>query len=272
MEFQSESLDIEGGSVRYFVGGDGPNLIYLHPAAGMRFTPPIERWARKFRVWVPIVPGFDGTDPISGVETMEDLAQLVSDFIAQVVDDAQPCDVVGQSLGGWLGAWLAVLHPERIDQLVLSSPAGFRPADAPPLSFEPETFQAQLYAHPERRPPDDKPAEILEGNRAARARYGLGRSHDAALIERIGEIDCLTLILHGTEDVRVPTEAVWMLRREIKHAQLVYIYDAAHAVESDQPERVGTVVEDFLLRGEAFIVNPGHADEGAPGGREAVSG
>ena len=73
--------------------------------------------------------------------------------------------------------------------------------------------------------------------------------------ERVGEIDCQTLILHGTRDVRVPAAGVQMLKARIPHSQLVYVYDAAHSLELDQPERVGGLIEDFLVRGEAFIVN-----------------
>ncbi len=254
MKFVSDTLELERGSVRYFVAGEGADVVYLHPASGIRFTAPIMHLAENFRVWMPIIPGFDGTETIPGIETLPEVAELFSMFVAET---SGSCDVVGQSLGGWLGAWLAVLHPEQIGQLVLSAPAGFRPADAPPLSFEPEVFQAQLYAHPERRPADDKPPEIVAANQNAVRHYGLSRSRDEELIARLSKISCLTLILQGTEDVRVPTEAVQMLRYEIKHSHLVYIYDAAHSLEVDQPDKVGEVIVDFLTRSEAFIVKPG---------------
>jgi len=45
--------------------------------------------------------------------------------------------------------------------------------------------------------------------------------------------------------------------REIPRAKLLYIYDAGHNIEVDQPDRFVALIRDFLFRGEAFIVNPG---------------
>ena len=45
--------------------------------------------------------------------------------------------------------------------------------------------------------------------------------------------------------------------RQIPRAKLVYVYDAGHNIEVDQPEKFVSLIRDFLMRGEAFIVNPG---------------
>ena len=184
---------------------------------------------------------------------MPALADMLAAFVE--AGPGRAVDVVGSSLGGWLGAWFAVRHPALVEHLVLAAPAGFRPPDAPPLSFEPEIMRVQLYAHPERVPPDDKPPAMRKANAEAVVRYGLAGSHDAELQARVDEIGCQTLILHGTCDVRVPVSGVRMLKERIRNSQLVYVYDAAHSLELDQPERLGILIEDFLVRGEAFIVN-----------------
>jgi pimeloyl-ACP methyl ester carboxylesterase len=260
-----KSPEAPGRELSYFVGGSGPDLLYLHPASGFRVSGPLERLASKFRVWAPIVPGFDGTELQPEITTLRGVADLISEFMSAKILSG-PCDVVGHSLGGWIGAWLSVLHPEQVDQLVLSAPAGFRGPDAPPLSFEPGVMLKQLYAHPEKRPIDEKPPEFITGNRDAIVYYGADESRDIELMSRVCEIDCGTLILHGTQDVRVPAEAVQMLRHEIPYSQLMYIYDAAHGLDIDQPERVGEVIEDFLMRGEAFIVKAGPAGDAGGAG------
>jgi len=259
MKLETKTIRLSQGEVRYHTAGDGPPLLYLHPAAGFRLSGPIERLANRFRLIAPIVPGFDGTERLPGLDTIPGIANLYAELIAELADGA--CDVVGQSLGAWIGAWLAIDHPETVEPLVLASPAGFRPPDAPPLSFEPEVMLNQLYAYPDKRPPETKSAEQLAGNRDAVKHYRIGAAWDGELNRRIGEIRCLTLIVHGTKDVRVPVEAVRKLRHDIPHAHLVFVYDAAHSIEIDQPERVGALYEDFLLRGEAFIVNPGSGTE-----------
>ena len=252
-ELERDVLNLPTGPATYWVAGTGHDVVYLHPAAGMRFSDPLRRLVRRFRVWAPIVPGFDATPAHDEVASMPALADLLAAFIE--AGPGRPVDLVGSSLGGWLGAWLAVRRPGLVEHLVLAAPAGFRPAGAPPLSFEPEIMRAQLYAHPERVPPDDKSMEMRNANAEAVARYGAGNSHDPALQERVAEIACQTLILHGTLDVRVPAAGVQMLKKRIPNSQLVYVYDAAHGLELDQPDRVGALIEDFLVRGEAFIVN-----------------
>jgi len=259
MEIRTETVSLSAGAVTCHIAGNGPPLLYLHPAAGYRSTGPIERLSTRFRVIAPLVPGFDGTPLLPSVATLPAIADLYAELIDEVGGGV--CDVVGQSLGAWIGAWLAIRHPQKVEPLVLASPAGFRHPDLPPLSFDPETMLKQLYAHPEKRPPETKTTEQLAGNREAVKHYGIGSAWDEELNRRIGEIRCLTLIVHGTRDVRVPVEAVQRLKRDIPHAHLVFIYDAAHSIEVDQPERVGDVYEAFLTRGESFIVNPGVSAE-----------
>lgn len=260
MTFEAEWHDLPAGAVKCFAAGSGPVLLYLHPAAGFRPSGPIERLCRRFRVIAPVVPGFDGTPTLPGIASPAALADLYATLIDKV--GGGRCDVVGQSLGAWIGAWLAVKHPDKVEPLILASPAGFRHPSLPPLSFEPEIMLRQLHAHPERRPPETRPPEHVAGNREAMKHYRAGTSWDEELERRVGEIRCITLIVHGTKDVRVPVDAVRTMRRVIPHSNLVFVYDAAHSIEFDQPERVGKLYEDFLLRGEAFIVNaaaPEHA-------------
>ena len=252
-DFAQRTMALPSGPVEYRVAGSGRDVVYLHSAAGARISEPLRRLARRFRVWAPTMPGFDGTAYHDGVDSMSVLAELAARFVEAGPGGA--CDVIGSSLGGWIGAWLALRHPDLVGHLVLSAPAGFRPAGAPRLSFEPEVMRAQLYAHPERVPPDGKTPEMRRASLRAVGHYDAGGSHDAELQARIGGIACQTLILQGTLDVRVPASAVRMLKARIPRSQLVYVYDAAHGLELDEPERVGALFEDFLVRGESFIVN-----------------
>jgi pimeloyl-ACP methyl ester carboxylesterase len=55
----------------------------------------------------------------------------------------------------------------------------------------------------------------------------------------------------------MPPESGQLLKREIQNAKLIYVFDAGHNIEVDQPERFVALIRDFFTRGEAFIVNPG---------------
>ena len=111
----------------------------MHAASGVRETEPLVALARNFRVYAPVVPGFDGTPAHDDVASMEALARLEGEFADEVIGETT--DVIGHSFGGWLAAWYTVLHPDKVGQLVLECPAGFRadgagglPSDAEGLS------------------------------------------------------------------------------------------------------------------------------------------
>ncbi|OGA01986.1 MAG: hypothetical protein A3H35_16090 [Betaproteobacteria bacterium RIFCSPLOWO2_02_FULL_62_17] len=209
--FIRKTAQLSRGSMDYLVAGEGPDAIYLHGAAGLEIRAVPMRMKQKFRVWLPIVPGYEGTPAAEGVDTIPGVAGLLGEFIDQLI--GKPCEVVGYSMGARIAAWLAILHPAKVEQLVLMAPEGF----------------------------------------------GMGPARDEELIARIGEVQAYTLILGGSRDERVPAQAVRAVKSRIRRSQLLYVYDAAHAMEVDQPERVASLVEDFFVRGDAFIVNAGSA-------------
>ena len=257
--FKEKTSKLTKGSIAYFTGGSGRPLIHLHGASGVRPNAGLEALAESVTLYMPVLPGFDGTSGIDGVASMETLADLVADFIDKEIGEA--VDVLGLSFGGWLGAWLAVRHPSKVGQLCLENPAGFRPDSMAAPSSDPELRKQQMYAYPDRLPPETKSEDVLAKNRAMLGHYHGKTSFDADLAAQLSKIECLTLIMHGTRDGRVPEEAVQLLKREIPRSHLIYIYDAAHSLETDQPARFAHLVSDFMERAEAFLVNQGPAGD-----------
>jgi len=248
-----QQIELPSGELTYEVVGEGHPVLFLHPAGGVRWSPFHEGLARSFKVYVPIMPGFDGTPFHESVRSMEALAGVVGEFVDRAIGGN--CDVIGHSFGGWLAAWLAVLRPDRVEHLVLEAPAGFRPKGSPGLPREAQALRAALFVHPEKAPPSADPARML-ANHQALPHYGGGaRDTDDALVARLREIAAPTLILRGTADPLIPDASVQLLRMRLRHAYLIYIWDASHAIEIDQPERMLGVVESFLKRSDAFIVN-----------------
>ena len=234
---KARKVSLSTGELTYYVAGEGRPLLYLHPAGGVRWTRVLEGLAKSFALHVPVVPGFDGTSAHGAVKSMRGLASLVGEFIEKVM--ARPCNVIGCSFGGYLAAWLAAEHPK-----------GERPADAGAL-------RELLFLHPEKLPPESKPLEQEVANRKMLPHYGTTLDTDEELLARLPSIDKLTLILHGTADRMIPKESVQLLKGRLPRSYLVYVWDAAHAIEVDQPERMLSLVESFLQRSEGFMVNWG---------------
>jgi pimeloyl-ACP methyl ester carboxylesterase len=89
------------------------------------------------------------------------------------------------------------------------------------------------------------------------AHYGAEDGHDAELAARLEAISHPALILHGTEDRIIATASMQRLKHSLRRAYLVYVWDAAHNIEVDQPRRMSALVRAFLERSEAFVVNRG---------------
>ena len=253
MAFESRTARLPSGALPYRVAGDGPPVLYLHSAGGPRATAGLELLARGRRLYVPVIPGFDDTPLLDSVSTMRDIGRLGAEFIDGVI--GEPADVIGQSFGGWAAPWLALDRPDSVGLMVLECPAGFRPPGHPPPATDPALRLRQMFAHPDRRPPETRPEATLARNRKMLHRYHGSETRDEALVDRLGEIETLALVLLGTRDGRMPRESVQLLKDRLPRAFLVYVYDAAYSIETDQPERFANLVEDFLQRGEAFIVN-----------------
>ena len=84
---------------------------------------------------------------------------------------------------------------------------------------------------------------------------------DETLLARLSELKARTLIVLAGRDELIPAKAGQVLKQHIPFSHLAYVYDAAHGIEVDQPERLLRLVKAFLERGEAYIVNFG--DEAA---------
>jgi pimeloyl-ACP methyl ester carboxylesterase len=231
--------------------GSGRPLVYLHPAGGVRWTRVLEKLAETHALHLPTFPGFDGTPAEAGLDSRRALARAVGEYIERNI--GQPCDVMGCSFGGAVALWLAAEQPQCVDHLVLECPAGLQTIAAE-LRRDAQAFRRALFAHPEKASFVKKPDEIEAQNRRMLAHYGAEDGRDADLLDHLERIEATTLILHGTEDRIIGAESMRFLKSRLRRAYLVYVWDAAHSLEVDQPERVSALVQSFLERSEAFVV------------------
>jgi pimeloyl-ACP methyl ester carboxylesterase len=118
----------DGTQIEYLESGNGQPLVFLHGAGGVparaAFIPEL---ARTFRVLAPARPGYDGST--GSCQTARDEGEVMAAFIRQVAGG--PVHLVAESAGGAAGCWVAVLHPELVETLVLVAPAAFAIHAAP---------------------------------------------------------------------------------------------------------------------------------------------
>jgi pimeloyl-ACP methyl ester carboxylesterase len=237
--------------VKVEVRGSGRPLVYLHPAGGVRWTRVLEALAQTRAVHLPTLPGFDGTPTEPGLDSRRALGRAVGNYIERTI--GKPCDVLGSSFGGAVALWVAVERPDCVDHLVLECPAGLQTID-PELRRDPQAFHRALFAHPEKAALERKPEAVEAQNRRMLTHYGAEDGLDADLRANLERVHAIALILHGTEDRIIRAESVRVLKSRLARAFLVYVWDAAHNIQVDQPERMLRLVQAFLERSEAFVV------------------
>lgn len=97
-------------------GGDGPPLLLLHGSGpggtGWRnFRGNLARFAEHYRCLVLEFPGFGVSEPTGG-HPMIAAPKSVATFLEEMGLDR--VDIIGNSMGGMVGAMFAVAPPERV--------------------------------------------------------------------------------------------------------------------------------------------------------------
>ncbi len=125
---QSVWVELLGAEVRYYdaggirtrciEAGSGPAVVFLHGVGGHAeaFARNVVPLSDHFRVISLDYLGFGLTDaPPSPPDRDAYVAHLLAFLDAAGIEKAH---LVGESLGGWVSMWTAVLHPERVGKLV----------------------------------------------------------------------------------------------------------------------------------------------------------
>lgn len=251
--FTEGFVEADGFRIRYMSGGDGPPLVHLHGAGGLRLSRASDRLARDFRVIEFEMPGFGQSPENTRTQTMPDMAATMAVALDALRLDR--CNLWGTSFGGKAALYLAAQFPERVDALVLEAPAAIRPPGARPASGTPEQMAQMLYGHPERMPPIPPPDPAVQSKQLSLVRRLIGPPRDSGLESRLGTLATPTLVLFGTLDRIMPPEMGRHYKQLLPNSHLVLVYDAGHLIAAERPEAFCEVVGDFLTRHEAFLIS-----------------
>jgi pimeloyl-ACP methyl ester carboxylesterase len=120
-------ITVAGVSTAVLEGGDGPPLVLLHgPAAyAAQWRCVIPALAGTHRVIAPDLPGHGASAPLDGVPDAARLVTWLDELVAATC--GEPPTIVGQVLGGAMGARLAMARPASVRRLVLVESLGLAP-------------------------------------------------------------------------------------------------------------------------------------------------
>ncbi|MHA7210421.1 alpha/beta fold hydrolase [Arthrobacter sp. MDT1-65] len=248
----------DGVQVSWTAEGCGePLLLIAGQATGAAgWTPIVAELAQGFRVI-----RFDHRGVGLSTEGDPDAysTRLFATDATAVLDDAgvDRAHVYGHSMGGRVGQWLAIDHPQRVGALVLAAtsaggPSGRRRArDATAALYSGDPARMEPYFFdPEWAGQHRDDVRTFFASRAStaakRGHFRASRDHDTR--ESLGAIAARTLVLHGTEDALTPLENARALFDGIPRATLVKVPGGRHGFHLDHP---GTVqwIGDFVVRG-----------------------
>ncbi|WP_159705891.1 alpha/beta fold hydrolase [Arthrobacter sp. 18067] len=186
--------------------------------------------------------------------------RLLAEDAASVLKaaDVDLAHVYGHSMGGRIGQWLAIDHPQRVNTLILAATSGGKWPDAATRPNE-AAMEALVSGDMSRLEPlffdvdwvraNPESAHTFFNSSAsawAKARhFKASREHDAW--SDLGSIKAPTLILHGAEDALTPLSNGLLLREHIRGSVLVRVPGASHGLHLDHPETVEWI-RQFIAR------------------------
>jgi len=242
--------------VRYFEGGKGTPLVFLHGAGGVTEADPLlARLADKFRVFAPLIPGYGDSAECTALREMLDFTLHTWD----VVDALGLKDpvLVGHSMGGMIAAEMAAVAPHDVTRLGLIAPAGLWLDDYPipdMFSIMPYEFPRLLFHNVEAGTAlmtaglalDDP--EWLKGFLVTNARQ-LGMAGrilfpipDRGLSSRLYRIKARTLLVWGDSDRLIAPVYAQSFKKAISRAELVVVPEAGHLVTIEKPDSVAAAL------------------------------
>jgi pimeloyl-ACP methyl ester carboxylesterase len=243
--------------VTYTESGTGQPVLLLHGGAGPFSVAGFATLmsAADYRVIVPVHPGFDGTPRPPELTTIAGLAAVYASLLREL--DLTDVCVIGNSIGGWIAAELALAESAaadcRVNSVVLADAAGLQIDRAPIPDFFALTLDqvAELsYFNPDafRINPAALPAErvaAMTANRAALLEYAGTAMADPGLGDRLTAIAVPVLIVWGAADRMIPVEHGRAYAGAIPGAHLRIITHAGHLPQLEAPDELLAAVREF---------------------------
>jgi pimeloyl-ACP methyl ester carboxylesterase len=240
--------------VTYTERGEGHPFLVLHGGGGpltVAGFADLLAGDRHARVITPVHPGFGGTTRPDSLTGVRQLAALYIALLDRL--DLTDVTVVGNSIGGWIAAEMALLDTTRISSIELIDAVGIEVAGHPVVDFFALTFPEiaqRSYFEPQKfliDPSKMTPAEqaVMAGNRASLAVYAGDSMLDPTLRTRLAAATVPVQVIWGEADRIADPDYGRTLAEAIPGAEYVLLPETGHMPQLESPKRLLPVVWDF---------------------------
>jgi pimeloyl-ACP methyl ester carboxylesterase len=234
--------------------GEGHPFLLLHGGGGpltVSGFADLLAAQRPARVITPTHPGFGGTPRPDSLATIPGLAALYIALLAEL--DLRDVTVIGNSIGGWIAAEMALLDTKRISNFVLVDAVGIEVPGHPIADFFSLTMRqvAELSYHdpdrfgidPSKLPPEA--LKLMAGNRATLAVYG-GTMSEAGLDKRLAGVTTPTLVVWGDSDHIADADYGRAFAKAIPGARFQLLQDTGHLPQIETPGQLLDAISEFV--------------------------
>lgn len=281
---ETRFYDAKGIRTRAIEAGTGFPLIMLHGVGGTAeaYARNVVPLGKHFHVYSLDALGHGLTGTVPGPHTYKEYTKHLIDFMdAAGIEKAH---LAGESLGGWISVWAAILYPERVERVMYIVGAKLGPPNVPEEAMkktragqaELVRLSKQLSENPswdntrermkwlfhnvdrdladelvslrwtlfERGLADDAP----EGARTAGPSSAAQQQDDKLTPEVLAKLDKRTLVLwtdYNPSQVLAVAEAAMPY---FKHGELVVMKDCGHWPQWEDTPTFNRITVDFLTK------------------------
>lgn len=264
------------------IGAGDQTIVFIHGLGGswVNWLENIPFFARSARVLALDLPGFGWSPMPSGEISIGRYGAIVDELLDTL--GVERATIVGNSMGGFIGAEVAISFATRVDRLVLVSAAGLsteyarndrfmaalQRADellifmgghiatkADWLTRRPRTKLAltgAVFTHPE-----CLPGPLLAEQLRASGKQGFVPALDAItsypIRDRLAQIQAPTLIVWGDRDRIVPPADAAEFASLISGSRVIMYADTGHCAMIERPDAFNAAVAAFIADPEGGL-------------------
>jgi pimeloyl-ACP methyl ester carboxylesterase len=268
-------VQVAGAPVNVIDLGEGDPVVFIHGLSGawVNWLENLPHFARSHRAIAMDLPGFGHSPMPEEKISIAGYGRIVDELLDTL--GVERAVIVGNSMGGFIGAEVALQFSTRVEKLVLVSAAGltiehqrnepvmrvlerldnflifiggWAATRSETLSGRPRMRRQimKLVAHSAERLPAALIAEQVKGSGKPGFVPALDALTDYPIRDRLSDIRCPVLVVWGEEDRLVPVRDAHEFGRLIPDARVVVWPDTGHVAMLERPGAFNALVDDFI--------------------------
>src|SRR5579859_3205109 len=247
-----KTVQTNRATVRYYEGGSGRPLVFLHGAGGLDLDLGfLNALAQRFHVYAPLVPGYGDSEECTELRDMLDFTLHTWDVVERL--GLKDPILVGLSMGGMIASEMAAIAPNDVSRLALIASAGLwldehpiadifsmMPFELPGYLFYDAEAGAKILSAGTNMSDPKFLQDFLVQNARQLGAAGkiLFPIPERGLASRLYRIKAKTVLIWGEGDKLIPPVYARAFQLGIADSQVVMIPRAGHVATFEQPAEV----------------------------------